>query len=141
MSDLKDLWPNNTIQFTRLLAEIRAAGMSRRMMSLLTNFMDLKPKDIRDLLGRAEKAWEAIKETGFTHEILMRWGEVDSPEERPVTHHTFQSLEELNAFCLGVNEADGWLSGAEVLECQKHPENYFYGEDGCCPKCKEEDDG
>lgn len=144
MKNLKDLWSNNVVQFTRLLAELYALGLPQVIReaewSALEASMDLDRDKIMSIFHRAESAFELLKKQGFTDEILMKWGETEPFEDRPVSHHTFTSIEELNAFCEGVNEADGWLSGAEVEECPHHPETYFYA-DEICPKCNEEEGG
>lgn len=55
-------WEADEIQFPRLLAEIWAAGLTREQYEALRKSMDLNTEDIDELLQRAEKAWETIKE-------------------------------------------------------------------------------
>lgn len=59
---LNSRWEDNGIQFPRLLAEIRAAGLTAGQYALLKESMDLSKKEIDSVLERAEKAWESIKD-------------------------------------------------------------------------------
>ncbi len=55
------LWEDNDVQFPRLLAEINAAGLTKKQMRDLSVSMDLPTKRIRELLNRAEEEWERLK--------------------------------------------------------------------------------
>lgn len=55
-------WAEDEVQFPRLLAEICAAGLDDETMQVLCDSMNLTPDRINELLLRADKAWEAIKE-------------------------------------------------------------------------------
>jgi hypothetical protein len=57
-----DLWTVDNIQFPRLLAEIRAVGLTPTQRGTIARSMDLHLGDIDELFERAEKAWERIKE-------------------------------------------------------------------------------
>lgn len=59
---MAQLWERDEIQFPRLLAEIRASGLSLSIYADLRESMDLTNREIDELLERAEKAWELIKE-------------------------------------------------------------------------------
>lgn len=54
-------WENNDIQFPRLLAEIRAIGLSEAQYKELNETMDLEQDEIDILLERAEIEWQKIK--------------------------------------------------------------------------------
>ena len=54
-------WPDETLQFVRLLAEIRAVGLSDAQFADLSASMDLPRAQIEELLERAEEAFEARK--------------------------------------------------------------------------------
>lgn len=54
---MKPLWERDSIQFPRLLAEIRAAGLTRNQYHELEASMDLTREEIDQLLERAETAW------------------------------------------------------------------------------------
>lgn len=54
-------WKNDAIQFPRLLAEIRACGLTRSQYKDLQASMDLTRDAIDELLERAEEAWVEIK--------------------------------------------------------------------------------
>jgi hypothetical protein len=55
-------WEDDNIQFPRLLAEIRAVGLTQFQYDLLHESMDLARDDIDAILERAESKWQAIKE-------------------------------------------------------------------------------
>lgn len=55
-------WNDDAIQFPRLLAEIRAVGLSLQQYEALTDSMDLGFDEINEVLERAESAWERIKD-------------------------------------------------------------------------------
>jgi hypothetical protein len=55
-------WKNNKIQFPRLLAEIRAIGLTVDQLHQLVMNMDLSVDEIYELLERAETEWQKIKE-------------------------------------------------------------------------------
>lgn len=58
----KTRWDIDSIQFPRLLAEIRAIGLTREQYHLLSEAMDLAVDDIDDVLERAETTWVLLKE-------------------------------------------------------------------------------
>ena len=60
---MKTLWDRDDIQFPRLLAEIRAAGLTPEQYRDLSVSMDLPPGAIDVLLERAEDAFEKVKDT------------------------------------------------------------------------------
>ncbi len=47
--------------------------------------------------------------------ITILWGQCPEPHEEPTTYE-FKTQAELDAFCLGVNEMDGWLGYEEIEE-------------------------
>lgn len=55
------VWDDNTIQFTRLLAEINATGLTTEQYQQICDSTDLGVMDIDELLERAEKEFEEIK--------------------------------------------------------------------------------
>lgn len=73
---IKGYWERDDVQFPRLLAEIKAAGLNKRQMEELCASMDLTRADIHDLFDRAEETFEAIKE------------QLDSVDEVCVCHGT-----------------------------------------------------
>jgi succinate dehydrogenase flavin-adding protein (antitoxin of CptAB toxin-antitoxin module) len=54
-------WKNDSIQFARLLAEIRAVGLTKQQCEALCESMDLEDRDIIELFMRAEEKWEKVK--------------------------------------------------------------------------------
>lgn len=54
-------WLDNSVQFARLLAEIRASGLTKEQYKILQDSMDLNRGEIDELLQRAEAAWNQIK--------------------------------------------------------------------------------
>ena len=139
-----DLWSNNTVQFIRLLAEIKMAGIGNVTLQLIKKSMNLDTDQICELLDRAEEHWDTIKEKGYVYKTQIRWGDApitfgEDKDHRPVTEHTFYSLEELNAFNEAVSAGEGWFSGEQVIECTKHDE-HFYPADEDCNFCHEEEE-
>jgi hypothetical protein len=59
---VKDIWERDDIQFPRLLAEIKAVGLTGKQMDELRASMDLDSNQIHELLDRAEETFEATKE-------------------------------------------------------------------------------
>lgn len=55
-------WHDDAIQFPRLLAEIRAIGLTDEQYQDLATSMDLNQERLDELLERAEIVWERIKE-------------------------------------------------------------------------------
>lgn len=55
-------WNLDRIQFPRLLAELRAIGLTPEQYRQLEASMDLSAGFIDDVLERAEVAWQLIKE-------------------------------------------------------------------------------
>jgi hypothetical protein len=59
---MSNLWNNNRVQFARLLAEIRAIGLTDEQYINLMNSMDLLEREyIDELLERAEVEWQKQK--------------------------------------------------------------------------------
>ncbi len=56
-----ELWQNDYIQFTRLLAQILAVGLSEETLDELCDSMDLERSEVYELLVRAQVKWDAIK--------------------------------------------------------------------------------
>jgi hypothetical protein len=56
-----DRWIIDSIQFPRLLAELRAIGLTEAQYRELAVSMDLSQEDIDQLLERAETSWNRIK--------------------------------------------------------------------------------
>lgn len=59
---MKDAWDNDAVQFARLLAEIRAAGLNRRQIVDIATSMDITSVQLHELLDRAERVFEAAKD-------------------------------------------------------------------------------
>jgi len=57
----EDAWGDDHTQFARLLAEIRAVGLTSEQTALLRLSMDIDTVSICEILDRAESAWERIK--------------------------------------------------------------------------------
>jgi hypothetical protein len=55
-------WENNYIQFPRLLAEIRAVGLTPEQYTNLEDSMNLSIEQIDKLLERAESYWQLAKQ-------------------------------------------------------------------------------
>lgn len=62
----RDLWSRDDVQFPRLLAEIKAAGLTNDQLQLLKASMDLSSEAIQELFDRAEESWERIKTRGVS---------------------------------------------------------------------------
>lgn len=54
-----DPWLSDHIQFMRMLSEISSVGLTEEQMLWLGESMDLSPEQIKDLLSRADDAWDA----------------------------------------------------------------------------------
>jgi hypothetical protein len=54
-------WETDNVQFPRLLAEINAMGLTAPQYSMLESSMDLTTEQVDELLERAEKRWNEIK--------------------------------------------------------------------------------
>lgn len=59
--DAAKVWNDNLVQFPRLLAEIRAVGLTEEQYEDLQTSMDLSKAEIDELLERAETKFEADK--------------------------------------------------------------------------------
>lgn len=57
---MKSAWEDDNIQFARLLAEIRAVGLTNKQYRDLMDSMDLTRAQIDELLTRADNAFERI---------------------------------------------------------------------------------
>lgn len=60
--DSHRLWERDDVQFPRLLAEIKAAGLPAEVIKQVCTSMDLSSEQVHELLDRAEETFEAIKE-------------------------------------------------------------------------------
>jgi hypothetical protein len=58
----KDLWEYDTLQFPRLLAEIRAVGLTKKQYRRLKESTDLKRRELDDLFEWAEDVFEEGKQ-------------------------------------------------------------------------------
>ena len=67
----KSLWKNDAVQFPRLLAEIRAIGLTQEQYGKLMEEMDLIPTEIDELLERAETEWQAHKARFFKTKRIL----------------------------------------------------------------------
>jgi hypothetical protein len=57
-----DNWNNDSIQFPRLLSEILAAGLPDETLDELSISMDLERDEILEILNRADRQFEKIKQ-------------------------------------------------------------------------------
>lgn len=55
------LWHRDDIQFPRLLAEIKAVGLTAEQVKALCESMGILPEDLHELLDRAEETFSSIK--------------------------------------------------------------------------------
>lgn len=55
-------WENNNIQFPRMLAELRANGLTSEQYEFLNESMDLDREQVDEILERAEVVWQEIKD-------------------------------------------------------------------------------
>ncbi len=53
---------NDRIQFTRLLAELYAAGIPQETIDQAAASMDLEPAEVQEILARADRDWERAKD-------------------------------------------------------------------------------
>lgn len=60
----KQLWEVNCLQFARLIAEAEAIGLwaGPKVMEVLSDDMDLDPKEIAQIISRAQRVFEISKE-------------------------------------------------------------------------------
>ena len=61
-AEAKPKWEKDHLQFPRLLAELRAEGLTEDQYKALRASMDLDVEEIDELLERAETEWQRIKE-------------------------------------------------------------------------------
>lgn len=59
---MSDCWPNNAIQFPRLLAEINAIGLTPDQLQELCLNTGLSSEEINDVFERAEQEFRALKD-------------------------------------------------------------------------------
>ena len=64
-------WDVNSLQFPRLLAELRAIGLTDAQYGALDASMSCDRDDIDYLLERAEEEWQAIKYLGQVDKYLL----------------------------------------------------------------------
>jgi hypothetical protein len=57
----KEYWDRDDIQFPRLLAEIKAAGLTGEQLVAIRDSMSLTTTEVCELLDRAEETWDALK--------------------------------------------------------------------------------
>jgi hypothetical protein len=55
-------WNNDNIQFPRLLAELRAQGLTPEQYEFLNESMDVDRDQVDEILERAEEVWQQIKD-------------------------------------------------------------------------------
>lgn len=60
-SETVAVWDHNSTQFPRLLAELRAYGLTESQYTALEDAMDLGREDIDELFERAEDEWNELK--------------------------------------------------------------------------------
>jgi hypothetical protein len=60
--NINPVWDDNTVQFPRLIAELKMAGaFTPEVMEALQDSMDLEESDIEELIARADLIWDEIK--------------------------------------------------------------------------------
>lgn len=57
-------WSNDFVQFPRLLAEIKAAGLKREQVKDICTSMDINEAQLEELFERADIVWEEMKRGG-----------------------------------------------------------------------------
>jgi hypothetical protein len=55
------MWDVDYVQFTRLLDEINAVGLTKDQMMALATSMEVKPEEVKQLLNRASARWDDLK--------------------------------------------------------------------------------
>ncbi len=60
-NNINPLWSNDSIQFSRLLSEIYAAGLNEYQYVDLAESMNLSKAQINEIFERAESAWNVHK--------------------------------------------------------------------------------
>jgi hypothetical protein len=55
------LWERDDVQFARLLAEIKAVGLTAEQLEGLKSSMHLPTEKVIELLDRAEETWDGLK--------------------------------------------------------------------------------
>jgi len=59
---LGSLWEDNAIQFTRLVAEVWAAGLTPGQWQTLLDELEMSDQQLTDVFEKAEEEWERLKE-------------------------------------------------------------------------------
>ena len=59
---LDNLWSDNSVQFTRLIAEITGIDIGEQAWDELLENMGLESDQLSELFDRAQKEWERLKE-------------------------------------------------------------------------------
>ena len=54
-------WEDDTVQFPRLLAELRAVDIPAAQLAEVCDSMDIDPETLEELFTRAERRWNRIK--------------------------------------------------------------------------------
>ena len=57
----REFWDRDDIQFPRLLAEIKAVGLTGAQLVAIRDSMNLTTVEVCELLDRAEETWDALK--------------------------------------------------------------------------------
>lgn len=104
---------NDRLQFVRLLAKIKVAGLGNETLQLLKKSMDLSTDEICEIMSRAEEEWSTIKAptTPTKDEVpadILKVLEVDGGALDNVIH------DEKSAEAAGINN-DGYWSQLEYL--------------------------
>jgi hypothetical protein len=69
-----EIWKDNYIQFTRLLAEITSTvDLSVTNIESLCETMGIDSGQLDELCDRAEVEWQRIKETGKCNRVTADW--------------------------------------------------------------------
>ena len=66
------VWNSDRIQFPRLLAELRAIGLTAEQYAELLEAMDCDREKVDELLERAEVAWQTRKATQWQAVLAQR---------------------------------------------------------------------
>lgn len=103
-----DLWDRDDVQFPRLLAEIKAVGLTGKQMDELRYSTNLDSNQIQELLDRAEETFEAAKEQlDFVQETCVACnrslGELESTELLQLARSVIRDM------------ARGWLENDLVV--------------------------
>jgi hypothetical protein len=125
---VSEIWKNDDVQFPRLLSEILAAGLPEETLEQLCNSMDLQKSEIFEILERADRKFEQIK-----NELCDKDSSVESSF---ILDESSEENEESDIYyevdIPSVNHEDSWInvtSFSTKHEAVRFIEEYYGGDE------------